>query len=737
MRFHALHKLASYLMAGCAFGAVALSDELNPLVVLAAIAGGAVSWIWEPPRVRPERWTHFWNAAAVLALGYTVFAGIMRSSWIIGTQFLVFLLVAKLFNRRASRDYQWIYVVSFLLLVAGSTLNAELSYAVCFIGYVIFSTWALILHHLRREMEDNFLLKHSDDSSSERVEVDRILNSRRIVGGKFLAGTSAVSLAIFVASSLLFLLFPRVGFGLFFQRNRSGVSMAGLNESGVTLGGHGRILDDDTVVMRVKVEDFRWRGLAAPAIHWRALAFDQYADGRWSRSGNGFQTKLTAIPTGTSTIVEVAHPFRDPPRKRNLWREGLLRQEIFLEPIDTTALLGASVSVGFELPGNVPPGQYSGRTTRHRNDDVRHTQPGGIRYTVYSDISRPDEELLLAAPAADRRKMRAYLQLPADLPERVKLLAAEITAGADGPYRKALAIEAWLRNNFSYTLELDTAEGREPLDYFLFDRKKGHCEYFATAEAVLLRAVGVPTRNVNGFAGGEWNEYGGYWAVRAGDAHSWVEVWIDGVGWITRDPTPPVATPLSRGGGDFLDRMRRMVDTMRLQWFKWVIEYDLGRQLNLFKDLGKSLGFTGKLSGRTVKEWLGRNKLWIAGAVLLVALAVALRKLRRRVERREEPAGRRSRARSHPIISLWARAAKKLARHGFPRAPAETPREHAVSLAAKGAPGADAFSRLTELYYTARFAEPTAVAGAGDVEAARALAARIESELARPSQLSP
>src|SRR5690606_9489454 len=98
-----------------------------------------------------------------------------------GAHFLLYLLVAKLCNRRTCKDYQHVYVLSFLMLVSGTVLNAELTYGLFFLGYVVAATWALILFHLRREMEDNFLLKHSDDLSSERVQVARILNSRRIV----------------------------------------------------------------------------------------------------------------------------------------------------------------------------------------------------------------------------------------------------------------------------------------------------------------------------------------------------------------------------------------------------------------------------------------------------------------------------------------------------------------------------------------------------------------------------
>jgi protein-glutamine gamma-glutamyltransferase len=738
VRFSAIHKLASYLMAACAFGAVAAAEELSSIVLIAAAVGMAASWFWEPPRVRPERWTVWWNAAALAAFGYTVLSAFAGASWITGgAQLLLFLLVAKLFNRRSSRDYQWVYVVSFLLLVAGTTLNAEVSYAVCFLGYVIFATWALILFHLRREMEDNFLLKHSDDSSSERVEVERILNSRRIVGTQFLLGTSSISLVIFVGSALLFLLFPRVGFGLFFRGARSEVTLMGLSDT-VQLGGHGLILDDDTVVMRAQIDDPRWRGVAAPAIHWRAVAFDLYSQGRWSRSRAAMNTQFDAQLDGRKTRLEIG---TGDPRPNGQWRPELLRQEVYLEPLDTPALIGADEPVGFELE-HINPGQFTGRGRVGANGEVRFHHNGPLRYVVYSDVQVPMPSTLRAAPDADPMQFRPcteetgkncspYLYLPPELPKRVRDMAFDVTRDAVGPYDKAKALEHYLRGNYGYTLEMESKAGREPLDYFLFDRKMGHCEYFASAMAIMLRAIGIPSRNVNGFLGGEWNEYGGYVAVRAGDAHSWVEVWIQGAGWVTFDPTPPgVPTPLSRGGGGVLGKLRRMMDTLRLEYFKWVIGYDLDRQRGLMKRLSKSLGFDSGLSAKAFKAWIKRNKWSLLGVLGGIIGLVAFRRWwKRRGQPRVAAEARRTRPPSHPVVLLHGKMARKLARQGFPRPPGETPREHASRLGRSGAPGAEPFAELTELYYTVRFSESASLSQAVDVESARRLATSIDEAL--------
>ena len=133
---------------------------------------------------------------------------------------------------------------------------------------------------------------------------------------------------------------------------------------------------------------------------------------------------------------------------------------------------------------------------------------------------------------------QVYLQLPR-LDPRVKRLADEITAGSQNEYDKAANIQRHLMSHYAYTLDLSGTHGEDPLADFLFVRRAGHCEYFASAMTVLLRAEGIPARYVTGFSPGEYNDVGGDYIIRESDAHAWVEVYFPGYGWITFDPTPP------------------------------------------------------------------------------------------------------------------------------------------------------------------------------------------------------
>ena len=264
MRFAVAHKAATYLVVGCAYFAMIAGGGVSPLIALAGVIGLVGSWWWEPPLIRYERWSWLWTTASIFALVYSLLTAIVTGDFLgVGGQFLIWLVIAKSFNRRAARDWQQIYLLSFLMLVAGSVLNADLTYGICFLGFVISATWALTLFHLRREMEDNLLVKHAADRASERVEVRRILDSKRIVGGRFFAGTGLLSLAVFLASAIAFLALPRVGFG-FFLKNRGGLTLTGFSD-GVKLGGHGVIKNDATVVMRIEISS-RFGGRDAPEI---------------------------------------------------------------------------------------------------------------------------------------------------------------------------------------------------------------------------------------------------------------------------------------------------------------------------------------------------------------------------------------------------------------------------------------------------------------------------------------
>jgi transglutaminase-like putative cysteine protease len=703
MRFSAIHKVASYLMIASAFAAVALSRELPPPLLVLTVACAVPSFFAEPSRfafLRHRAWGWAWNLVTAAGFLWLTLHVLTHGEPLYdGVRFLCLLLVNKLWNRRASRDYLQAYVVSFLMLVAGAALSSELSYAVCFFAYVVFATWTLTLFHLRREMEENYLLKHSDGAQSERVEVERILNSRRIVGPAFLGATSAVSVAIFACAWMVFFTFPRFGFGFLVAKNRQGAATIGFSDH-VDLGEYGLVKDNPQVVMRVELAH-------APtvALHLRGVSFDRYSHGHWSRTP-GPATPLRRWG-GTYWFVGMDSKTRLTQARVRELIGGTLEQRVYLDPLDTPVLFGASQPIAYELPPSLTPTpvELEGRAAGEVHALERHVtnngtpyqveRKAGLRYTVYSEVRMPPEALLAAVPdGGSAPELEPYLELPPDLPPRIGELARRVTAAAVGPYQKARQLEHYLQTSYRYTLDLKRDPRYEPLEDFLFVQKAGHCEYFASALAVMLRTVGVPTRSVNGFYAGEWNGYGKYLAVRQGDAHSWVEVWLDGIGWLTFDPTP-IGPALTSNTGAWRT-LEQVVDTVELAWFKYVIEYDLARQIEIVqgvRDWSQSVG-----RGPSLGTWAQahRRALVGLGAALMAAAMLWSR-------RQFLVPARRARAAHAAATTAFSRAVRALERRGFARAPGETGRELSARVSGGGDAGAPAFAELVELYYAARF----------------------------------
>jgi hypothetical protein len=306
------------------------------------------------------------------------------------------------------------------------------------------------------------------------------------------------------------------------------------------------------------------------------------------------------------------------------------------------------------------------------------------------------------------------LQLPPGLDARIPELAKQTTARANNSYDKARAIENFLRSRFGYTLNLVGKPGNDPLAHFLFVTRAGHCEYFASAMTILLRTLDIPAREVNGFLPGEYNDLAGDYIVRASDAHSWVEVYFPGSGWVTFDPTPPATE-----NSGLLSRLAKYIDWFELSWNEWVINYDFGHQVQMAQTLQRS----SRNWTQSLRAWFERAQIYnrqrlksmqlrhgILGLLLplaLILLLVALRynligKAMRRLRlywqlhTPESP-------QANPLLAsrLYAELLRLLERHGFARRAAQTPLEFSSSVQTPAL--APTVSEFTRIYSNARY----------------------------------
>ena len=712
MRFAAAHKLVTYLLVLAALAAVASTGALAPTSALAFALAAALSFNVEGGSRIGLALDRAVMVVRVAALA--LFAAVAWRLWRrlpdpdVGPAFdlLLCLLGYKLFFRRVHRDYVHVAALTFLLVVVASTIAHSFVFIATFALYVVVAVWALILFHLRREMEENYLIKHSAQAPSQKVGVGRILGSRRVVGGTFFVATAGMAATVFLGAVAIFMLVPRVGAGFAVGVTRMSGSAAGFADE-IAIGRYGtRPAHRRDVVLRATLPDLfarddddAARNRAADALYFRGAAYDGYEGGRWVHSHKPELRTIVEPSAGRYRIGEERGALDDD------LAAGGLRQEIEAIGIPASVLVAVDRPRAFELPATKLGAAGSLRVFPRWSGEAALRVGGGegdtfitLSHAHYVAYSRPAGGGPDAVPALTPTVRAAYLAVPEDLARRLANLAATVGGPDLDDGATIAAVTRALREKHGYTLEPRPAPaGVDPVESFLLGEHAGHCELFASAAVLLLRLRGVPARYVTGFRGGEWNGVGNYVAVRDDRAHAWAEAFVADRGWIRVDATPPGA-PLPRAG-----HVSEMMDALDYFWNRWVVGYDLGRQLELARRAGRHLAAPARRTSPA------RIVSVAAGACLLVALLLAARRVRRRYVRTARETHEITRSaiwtapRLGPVERLYRRTLGRLARAGCPRRRNETPHEYAVRVRASGLISADHFHQLTERYAAARF----------------------------------
>ena len=307
---------------------------------------------------------------------------------------------------------------------------------------------------------------------------------------------------------------------------------------------------------------------------------------------------------------------------------------------------------------------------------------------------------------------------------------------------KARAILGYLRDSGEYSYSLDNAEPNgDPIEDFVTRRRSGHCEYFASALALMLRSQGVPSRVVIGFRGGEWNSLGSFYQVRQLHAHAWVEVLLrhddlpddlrrsddfSGGAWLTLDPTPDDPSVLSSyAGGSVWGRMREFYDYVQQMWTAYVVDMTSRRQSRTFYDpvrerLDAIAGWWRQFTGQGTTTVIddepppdsGGYGWWVTslvvGAFAIIGVVAWRRWMNRRVPAHRSRNGRPD-ASPPPEVPFYRKLERILAKHGIRRAHGQTPREFAVVAGSQlreldgGAQIAGLPRQIVDAFYKVRF----------------------------------
>jgi transglutaminase-like putative cysteine protease len=268
---------------------------------------------------------------------------------------------------------------------------------------------------------------------------------------------------------------------------------------------------------------------SSPA-YWRGVAFRDYHHTYWSCDEEKRSLETTEQPFWLTWD----------PREAHRWTDRVV-QTFYVEADEANVIFSAYRPLMVYFPSDTIFVSQSGIMSPYPLSD-------GIIYSVVSEAIRTPsdfpEEGRGVSPAASI--LRPYLELP-EMPERVVRLAESLAADGGPDYATALRIQEFLEDNYRYSLDIPPLEaGQDAVDRFLFIDREGYCEQFASAYAVLCRLAGIPARVITGYATGEYNPFTGLYEVRRSDAHAWVEIYLEGWGWVAMDPTPGMTPPEPR-----------------------------------------------------------------------------------------------------------------------------------------------------------------------------------------------
>jgi len=654
------------LGAGAAFGSMAVSGQLPAWTI--GLFGVALVCALLGKRLFEKRakLTSVLLLGLAGVLGLSVYAG-QLDLVVAACSFAGLIAGHRLMSTPDSRTDGQVQLTGLLMVSGGAALSGELTFALFLVAFGVFASLSMGLAVVEAAVPEG-----------EALPVREVV--RPLSMGLAFAVLGAMA---------FFILFPRLNWSMAGRRTAPGLgATTGLADT-VRLGGAGTLKSNPRVVLRAHLTPDP--GVEQLGAYWVARTYDTFDGQEWTSVGNPKRSRprVTLRPGGERSV----------------------HQRIELLPA-----YGARTLVALETPtrlGNAVAHMASGsrRTSLVElgGGEVRFTE-NALAYSYEATSLPPDEEASTKLTEAEHGQL---LALPDRLDPRVAELARRVLNGETEPLAAAQKLSAFLQREYAYTLELG-GEVEDPLADFLFERKAGHCEHFATALTIMLRTQGFSARLSTGFFGGERSNED--YILRAGDAHAWTHVLVPERGFITLDATPPG----NRASQSMpaLQFLTGLYEAIEARWRTAVIDYSLRDQLEVAQNLIRPPREPGRSSAR-----LPPARIW--GLALLVGLLTygTWRLL----------SGRLSAPRLHAATQLIDTVEGLLREAGLRPREGETLEELTTRLAREQHSLAEPLAPLTRRYLEARFGQRPLEAG----EAERLLAPLRRYLEARRASASP
>jgi len=619
-------------------------------------------------------------------------------------RFLVIVLMVKLYGRRDTGALRLSQFALLAVLLAVSREGVRLSFLWAFLlclGSMGLSTMSLSLVPW---------------ASGARSQPD-VPRARDVISGGW-----APCLAVLICAAGLFVGFPRSES----HRGTLGVGSGGQLVTGytgeVSLRHVGKVRETSEETLRVRfvagdVDEDLATSVVPPRFLLRGASLVRYKHGKWSA-----EPKLLRIAYSLNYLGnrEIAHPYFLLKAENGVATQSI-RQ--YIKP----GLSGGRTPMALYLPTEV---NGSARPIVPVSQKIRLSEQSiAAGYEVLSLVPTPTLERLKDAVAPERAMPWEIMwEVPPEiepvLRDAIKQIKAEMKPTTD--FERVQAVMKYLRdpNRFSYTLDLPPFGDGDPLAAFLQTTHRGSCQQFASAMVLILRAWGLPARLVAGYKCNNFDPETEWYVCRGRDAHAWVDVFFNEIGWLEFDPTPGYSTGASPGAdsGSGRDKgwgwWRRMNDRwdaadswVGRSWSRHVVRFSPTHQKHMHKFVSRNMigtrdvcrGIVGRLWPKLQMSGAGAVAVVLGMSLAAVALIVfGVHTLSRW--------SHRDRSRASEGRRFYLTLMRILARHGLRRAPSTTPREFAAQIGMRlraqtpdGALVADAVDTITDLYCRVRF----------------------------------